>query len=463
VGISFGGLSSGLPPNIVDQLVEAEKAPIKNLENRKTKDEAKMKLVSDLETKVTAIQGTIGTLASSRGFTDIKLISGDPNILQGTVDPERSVNGSWNIEVLEIPQKAAALTNGFPDKDKTEIGVGYFKFDTPEGKKEVYISGANSTLDGAAQAINQANLGVKAGVINDRRDPDAPFKLMISGSGLGDENQISFPTLYFLDGDQDLYFDEKKASKNGLIKVDGIEFEINDTNVKDIIPGVNLDIKQSAPGRQVNVSVKENQEVVAGKVKEVVTSVNAVLSFIQQQNTLKKESDTTSTLGGDVLLRSVEQRFRSLIQNPQYGLSTEINRLNQLGITFNRSGVLDFDEKKFNAELAKNPGGVQRFLAGDGFQTGFIPSLKREINSLVNTAFGPISNRKRGLQTKIEEANKNIENKTRQLAKREETLRNKFARLEETMSRLKGQGAAIGGISQIGGGGGGPAQGAGGQ
>ena len=30
--ISFGSINTGLPPNIVDQLIEAEKIPVKNMQ-----------------------------------------------------------------------------------------------------------------------------------------------------------------------------------------------------------------------------------------------------------------------------------------------------------------------------------------------------------------------------------------------------------------------------------------------
>jgi flagellar hook-associated protein 2 len=349
------------------------------------------------------------------------------------------VNGNWNVEVIELAQKAAAITNGFPDKDKTQIGVGYFRFETPNGSKDIYINGENNTLEGAANAINRSGIGVKASIFNDRSDPDAPFKLMISGEGVGADNQIKYPTLYFLDGDQDLYFDKENEGKNGRIKVDGFEFEIGDNKVPDVIPGVTLELRQATPGRTVNISVKEDREVVAGKIKSFVDGVNAVLSFIQQQNTLGKDTDTTQTLGGDSLLRSVENRFRSLIQNPQFGVSSSINRLNQIGIQFNRNGILEYDEKKFNDTLARNPAAVQAFLAGDGFSTGFISSLKREIGTILNSAFGPVAIRKKALQDRIGQMNDQIANKERQLARKEEQLRNKFSKLEETMSRLKGQ------------------------
>ena len=446
--ITFGGLSSGLPPNLVDQLVEAERLPIKNLESRKEKTSIKLELVNTLTDRISKITETIGTLASTRGFNDIKLISGDPNIVQGVVDPGAAVPGSYNIEVIQLAQKASAVTNGYPDRDHTEIGVGYFKFDTPDGSKEVFIDGNNNTLDGAANAINNAHIGVRATVINDRKTPDAPFKLLISGDSVGEDNEVQYPTLYFLDGDQDLYFDEEREAQNGIVKVDGFEFQINDNSVTDIIPGVTIELKQAAPGRQVNVTVKEDQEVVAGKVKDFVAAMNEVLSFIQQQNKLDANTDTSRTLGGEGALRSIENRIHRLVQGMVVGIASPIKRLNQVGIVFNRNGTLDFNEDKFNTVLAKDPAAVQNFFAGDGFSVGFIPRLRSEIKVLLDGSMGALPLRRKALQDQIDRMDQRIEQKEKQLVKKEESLRRKFAKLEENMSKLKSQAGAIGVMGQ---------------
>jgi flagellar hook-associated protein 2 len=449
--INFGGMASGLPPNIVDQLIEAERIPVRNLENRKGKSEDRLKLVNDLEGRLRDMKGSLQGLASTRGFSDVKLTSGDPNIIQGVVDPTVGATGSWNVEVMQLAQRAAAITNGFPDKDRTEIGVGYFEFDTAEGHKEVYINGDNNTLQGAADAINSSGLGVRASILNDRKNPDYPYKLVISGVDVGGENRIEYPTLYFLDGDQDLYFDEEREAKNGVVKVDGFEFEVADNKVEDVIPGVALDLKQAAPGRQINVSVKEDMEVVSGKVKDFVDGVNKVLQFIQDQNKLDENTDTSRTLGGDGLLRSIETRLRRLIQSPQYSVQGPIKRLNQLGIEFNRSGTLKYDEERFNSTLLSNPQAVSGFLVGDGFSTGFIPSVRNTVGNFLDGVFGPVPLRKKSLQNKIRQMDDRIANKERMLAQKEVSLRRKFANLETQMSRLKSQ---MGSVQALGGGGG---------
>jgi flagellar hook-associated protein 2 len=444
VAITFGSINTGLPPNIVEQLMEAERIPLKNMEAQKGKSEAKLKLVEELGTKLGEIRKNLGELAGTRGFSDIKLISGDNNVIQGTVDPATYQAGNWNVEVVSLAQKAGAITNGFPDKDHTSVGVGYLRFQTPDGNRDVYINGSNNTLEGAAKQINAAKVGVRATVINDRKDKDAPFKLVLSADGAGADKNVQYPRIYMLDGDQDMFFESEMEAKNGVIKVDGFEFEIADNTLKDIIPGVTLELKQATPGRSVNVTVKEDLEVVSGKVKNIVDAFNGVLGFIQTQNKLDKATDTSKTLGGDGMLRSVEMRLRELIQNPLYGIKGSVNTISQLGISFNRNGTLEFDQKKFNATLARAPEHVQNFLVGDGFSTGFIAAVRREVGNLTNPAFGPITNRTKGLKEKIDQIDQRVSNKERQLQKKEELLRQKFSRLEEQMSKIKAQGAQVG-------------------
>ena len=86
MAISFGSINTGLPPNIVQQLVEAEKQPIKALEVRKGKVQEQLKLVDDLVGRVREIHAGLRELGNTRGFADMKLQTGDPNIISGTAD-----------------------------------------------------------------------------------------------------------------------------------------------------------------------------------------------------------------------------------------------------------------------------------------------------------------------------------------------------------------------------------------
>jgi len=450
-GIRMTGMASGLPANIVEQIMEAERIPVKQMEQKKTIEDDKYKLITDLEGKINEIPKQIGELVGIRGFTNSKLNSGDPNIINGTADPAEAVTGSWQVEVMQLANKPGALSSGFPDPDTTQIGVGYLKFETPEGIKEVYVNGGDNTLNGIAKSINRANVGVRALVMNDRKDKENPFKLMITGLATGDDKQVTFPTVYMLDGDQDFYFEQSRPAQNAKLKVDGFEIEVGENQVKDVIPGVVLDLKQASPGREITITVKEDLEVISGKVKSFVDAYNGVLSFIQQQHKLQKDKsgkERLGPMGGDGMIRTIENTMRRLIISPQYGVESPIKLVNELGIEFNRNGTLEFKQDKFNKELAKNPPAVAGFLRGDGINSGFVPSIKREISNMMNSAFGSLAVRKRSIQTKIKGFDEKIERKERQLEKKEESLRNKFAELESKMAKLNQQGASIAGMGQ---------------
>lgn len=450
-GFRITGMASGLPPNIVEQLMDAERIPVKQMEVGRAKQEDKLKLVQDLETKVNDITKNLGELTSTSGFIDKKFLSGDTNVVDGQVDPQTAIPGDYAIEVVQLAQKPAAISNGFPDKNETQMGTGYIKFQTPEGTKEVYINGNSSTLEGVAKQINASNTGLKAQVLEDRKDSENPFKLLVSGLAPGSDNQVSFPKIYLLDGDQDMYFDESRKAQNAKVKVDGFEIELPDNKSTDLVPGVALDFKSAAPGREIRLSVKENLEVISGKIKSFVDAYNAALEFIQKQNKLQAgngKNPALGPLGGDGMLRSIENSLRRVILNPQMGVESPIRRVGELGIEFNRNGTLNFSQDKFNKVLQANPQGVAAFLRGDGFATGFVSTVKREIGNLVNGQFGTISNRKRGLEDRIKQVNNRIETKERQLERKEDSLRRKFADLEQKMSALNAQQAKFAAMAQ---------------
>ena len=443
--IRMTGMASGLPPNIVEQMMEAERIPVKTMEAKKSSENEKLNLTNELETKVTDISKSLGELITIKGFKDTNFTSSDKSVVDGSVDPDLVIPGDYELEVVQLAQKAAAISNGFPDKDRSQVGVGYLRFETPEGKREVYINDKNSTLDGVASAINKASVGLKAQVIEDRKDKENPFKLVISGVSTGDEKQIKFPTIYMMDGDQDIYFEESRSAQNAKIKVDGFEIEVPDNTVKDIFPGVTLNLKSAAPGRSVQLQIKENTEAISGKIKSFVDAFNGALTFIQNQHKISKDKsgrDKLGPLGGDSLVRSVESKLRGLIQSAQR-TGSNVTLLNQLGIEFTRNGTLNLNQEKFNKVLASDPQAVAMFFRGDGFDVGFIPSVKRAINDLTTTGYGVLNNRKKGLNDKIEQLNKRIEDKEKQLVKKEENLRNKFANLESKMSGLQAQGGAV--------------------
>lgn len=460
MGISFGSINSGLPKDIVQQIMQGERVPLKKMEERKEKVNSKMALLKDLTSRMEKLRGTIYANKSSRSFRELEVkTSGDG--ITATVDKNLAEPGNYSIEVLQLAQKSSAISNGIEDKDKTYLGVGYLQYELPNGDvKDVYIDSENSNLTGIAKLINKdSNNGMTATVVNSGDGSDAPWKLMITLSETGDDNKAIFPNLYLVDGEEDLYFEGQRDAQDAKIKLDGFEIEIPTNETADLIPGVSLNLKKAKPGEEINIEIQEDNKKITTKLDEVVNSINEVMTFIKEQNKLDESTDTSRTLGGDITLQTIESRIRGAIFTP---IQTDYGprRIGDLGIQFERTGLLSFDQEKFNSKISGNFDEVAQIVTGkytleDGERKGFMDNLEDIVNATMRRPSGTLTARKNGLDSQIKQIDSRIDRKVRQLEKKEQILKNKFARLEETISRIQTQGS---GLSALGGGGFNPVQ-----
>lgn len=456
MGLSFGSINTGLPKDIVQQLVNAEKIPVQQMEARKGKIENKQKLLGEFTKLVENMRGELLKNKGMRSLRELK-VTNDSDIITVTTDKNVAMPGKYNLEVTQLAQKSSAFSNGVEDKDKTYVGVGYLKCYLPNGDtKEIYIDEEHSSLSGIAKLINaDESLGMRANVINDGSGSDEPWRLVMALNETGDGEKAEFPYIYLVDGEIDLYLEQERKAQDAKIKLDGFEIEVPSNTVTDLIPGVTINLKKAKPGEEINFEIKEDVEAIAGKIETLVTNVNAVLKFIKEQNALDEKSDTSQTLGGDSTLQSIESRIRNVMFT---SIATDYGskRIGDIGITFQRDGLLKFDKDKFSSEMSANYKMVAQLLVGN-FPTngkprteGFIDRLEQTGSFATAPPSGILHTRKQGLKRTADQIDQQIANKNRMIAQKEEILKAKFARLEETISRIRTQGAGLAGMAQAG-------------
>lgn len=455
LGIAFGSINSGLPKDIVQQIVNAEKIPIQAMEARKAKVANKQALVGELTKLVEGMRGEILKNKGVRSLRELK-VNGGADHIAITADKNIAEPGKYQLEVLSLAQKSSAITNGVEDKDKTHIGVGYLRAVMPDGEeKEIYIDEENATLTGVAKLINAQSdqLGMRANVVNDGSGSDEPWKMVLSMSETGDGAKAEFPYLYLVDGEVDLHLEGERPAQDAKVKLDGFEIEVPSNKVTDLIPGVTIDLKKAKPGEEISFEVTEDVQAIGTKITSLVDNINGVLKFIKEQNTLSEKSDTSSTLGGDLTLQTIESRLRSAIFTP---IQTEKGpmRIGDLGITYQREGHLKFDSAKFESALAADYKRVAQVLTGiyspTGKTDGFIDNLEKTTMQLLANPNGALVTRSRGLKSNISQIDRQIATRQRMIDQKEEILKARFARLEETISKIRGQGAGLAGMAQMG-------------
>jgi flagellar hook-associated protein 2 len=428
--------------------MKAERMPLQKLEMRKGKHAEKMALVGQLTALMETVKSDVDKNGTPRQLREITSVYNE-NIIDITLDKNTAQPGTHQFEVIQLAQKSSAMTSGFESADDSYVGVGFIQYSLPDGStKDVYIDSNNSSLKGIAKLVNgDKENGLTASVINDGTDSETPWKLVLAFDGTGDNNRAEFPYFYFVDGDQDFYIEQERPAHDAIVKLDGFEIELPGNKSDKLIPGVTIDLLKVAPGEEFTIKIAEDVGKITEKVSQLVSELNAVLSFIKQQNTLDEKSDTSRTLGGDLILQTLESRIRaSIFKDVQTDFGSR--RIGDLGLTFQRDGSLSLDDKKLENELASNYEMVSQVLTGkftlEGGKTdGFMDLIGNMASNSLRNPDGLLYSRKRSLSTNIDQIDRRIETKERHLKSKEQNLKNKFSRLEATVSRIQSQGASL--------------------
>ena len=458
MGLRFDPMGGGQFKAAINAIVEAEKVPIKALEKRKETENTKVKLFGEFKGKFTALQASLGGMIGYSKFKELKAELGDgAQLVNVTVDKEKANAGSWEVEVKELAERSSMISNGFTDPNKKLLGSGYIKMEMGNGEtQDVYVMKDEASLYGIASKINNIPDGaVKATVLKDEASPDKPYRLVLNARKDGAENNIKFPQLYFTDGEEDFYIDKDKGSKNALLSVDGFDVELGSNDVPDFLQGVGMSIKQAKPGQKFTLAIKADYAKVSDKMKKVVDGVNGILAFINSQNQVNESSDTKATFAGDTSLQNIEFRMRNLMHEG-FGAHFEnedkfkIYHLSDVGIEFDKKGVLSIKEDKFQKSMEGDFDGLAEALSGD---KGFISQLKTVMDSYTDPTTGVLSSKDKSFQTRIKQIDQDIATKERNLDKKTEQLTAQFSRLQGSLSDMQRQQSYL--SATLGGGGGG--------
>ena len=105
----------------------------------------------------------------------------------------------------------------------------------------------------------------------------------------------------------------------------------------------------------------------------------------------------------------------------------------QLGLSFDRDGVLSFDDEKFTEVVAGDIDEIQNLFTNT--ENGFVASLENVIKSYTDSG-GILSTRTEGLNTERSRLDDDIERKEIRLEATEARLRKRFGALDGLLSRL---------------------------
>lgn len=182
---SVDGLNSGLKTtDIVNTMITFERRNAVLFE----RDQAiKINIITSLkalQAKVLALQSTLVELTRPGTFETGSVTSSDADYL-GVSSTGRVAAGSYDIQVLSLARNHQIASQGFTSEAFAEFGTGTIDIAVGDGStKTITIDSTNNTLMGIKDAINEANAGVTASLVNDGSSSKS-HRLIISSDKTG--------------------------------------------------------------------------------------------------------------------------------------------------------------------------------------------------------------------------------------------------------------------------------------
>lgn len=371
--------------SIVSSLMSVEKQPLTLIANQKSAFEAKLSAYGTLKSALSTFQTSVGALASASKFNAQSATSATPSVFTATANGSATI-GDYAITVNQLAKSQKIALDGVANTTDV-IGTGKltiafgtyapeivspatpasFTANPDKASFEVTIDSSNNTLAGVRDAINAANGGVTATIVND----GTANRLVITSKETGEVNGLKI-TVADDDGNatdnnglSKLSYDplatagsgknmsQLQAPLNALLNIDGIDVVKASNTVTDAIEGVTINLLTTSNSQAVNLGVASDQAKIKESVTAFVDAYNKVMDTLKTLTKYDEAGKTSGKLLGDATARSITSQLKSVISKTVDTGGT-ITSLTDIGVGFQRDGKLALDSTKLTNAITNN-------------------------------------------------------------------------------------------------------------
>ena len=428
MGISASGIGSGLDiNNLVTQLMTAESAPLSTLKAKQTSFNAKLSAFGTLQSAIstfqTALKGVSGTalnaLTATSGKTDIFTTS----VTSGST----AAPGSYSIEVTQLAQRHK-LSSAVVTPGTKFANTGTMSF-TVAGKT-TSIPAAEYTVQSLSSAINAANAGVTATVVNDGTADH--LVITAKDSGAANSVQINATGTLAQFGTTGGTMTEQLVAQDAKLKIDGMLVIKPSNTITDAIQGITLNLVQTNAGSPTTLTVARDSAAVKTAITAFVDAYNTLTTSVTKMTAYDAATKKGGVLNGDSAASTVLRSLRKEITDKVSG-SGALATLSDIGVSFQRDGKLAIDSTKLQKQLDTNFDNVgQLFSSASGYGT----RLTKLTTDMLATN-GLIQSRTDGIKASLKGLEKSQVSLEERLTQTEKRYRAQFTALDTMMSQMK--------------------------
>ena len=363
---------------IVEALVNAERAPTEARINSKiAESEATISGLGQAVSILNVVQDAALRLNDAKDFQTFS-VSNSQNSAFSATSTSSARAGSNNITVSQIAQEQRSVSNAFASETNQFSSDAVTLSLTVGSADATTINVADATLQGTVSAINAADLGVTAEIVDTGVAGDRYRIQLIGETGADQSFELS-------SSDESISFSSVQTATDAQLNINGIDFTRSTNVIDDVLTGVSISLNTVTDGA-ASLTISQDNNQARANIVDFVTIYN------EAQRQLKELSNSTAdgALAGDSIFRGLTSSLRNIVLGTSSSAGTNIQNLSGMGIAVARSGELVVDDAKLDSALANNYADVvQIFSANTDDQAASSDAaagLAGDINKLITNA-----------------------------------------------------------------------------
>lgn len=363
MAISSAGIGSGLDvAKIVEQMVAAEKIPLKKLEYKAEGIQTQISTYGEIKSLTSKLGDIVSKLTRDSAWNGVS-ISSSNTTLSGTMTGI-AATGTYNIKVTHLAQAQTTALGGTVGaggsalaKDQTMEAAGTIKLTMGTESKNIDIT-SSDTLTKIATKINEAGMGIQASIVTDVNGQE---RLMLRSKETGTDKAF---TVDLSAAPAVLGQNTTQNAQNAKVELNGMAVESSSNTFANTIPGMSFTVSE-VTSTAATLNVKADTEAMKKNIQEFVDTYNELNDLLTKSTKSVRTADGkldpsvqkegVGTLQGDSATVSLQNSLRMLTQGIS-GSTGGLTRLAEIGIQMQEGGKLSTDTTKLDKALTNLEG-----------------------------------------------------------------------------------------------------------
>ncbi len=460
-GVNFNGLGSGIDFSQLTESILAERSrPITQLQNKSAGISQRADALKSLNGLLASLTGAADALKNRDIGTARAVATTDSSVATASAT-SAAVIAKTDLNVTRLATNFTQTSRSFAAKTDAVL-AGAATTATFELRKggaitgpAITINSTNNSLDGLSQAINSANAGITASVVD--ITGAGSFQLVLQSTATGTASRVELVETTAPDTGTVTGLNLTRINAPGgtplgdfsyldsQVSLNGLSITRSTNQISDAITGVTYNL-QKVGATSVNVISASDLPV---KLQGFVDAYNAVQDFMLSQYKKDGKGKPSGVLAGDPTLRSIQNQLREAVGGATTTAATgsTLSNLAQIGVGRDNDGRLTLSRVVLDERLKAGTDDVRALLAGaSGTQTGLANSIYTLMNGLSDTVNGVVQTAIAGYQQSIKNIDKSITAQFDRLNLLRQSLTRQFAVADAAIGQLNGQGTTLDGI-----------------